>query len=152
MINPGLGASQISAGLGVGRAAGGASFPLWSLSGDHSTQFMAALNALSATQSDTATTFGSLAGTTKWAGGVLAPNGCIYGMPRNSTTVLKIDPTTDTATTFGSLVGTTKWAGGVLAPNGCIYEMPRNSTTVLKLLSSFPVNANFPQSRYVNKF
>ena len=109
MINPGLGASQISAGLGVGRAAGGASFPLWSLSGDHSTQFMAALNALSATQSDTATTFGSLAGTNKWAGGVLAPNGCIYGMPRDS-------------------------------------------TIVLKLLSSFPVDANFPQSRYVNKF
>ncbi len=35
-------------------------------------------------------TFSSLAGTLKWEGGVLAPNGFIYGIPRNSTTVLKM--------------------------------------------------------------
>ena len=36
-------------------------------------------------------TFWSLAGTIKWAGGVLAPNGKIYGIPHNSTTILEID-------------------------------------------------------------
>ena len=40
---------------------------------------------------DTATTIGSLSGTYKWAGGILAPNGMVYGIPYNSTTVLKID-------------------------------------------------------------
>ena len=35
-------------------------------------------------------TFGSLAGAVKWSGGVLAPNGKIYGIPANSTTVLEI--------------------------------------------------------------
>jgi len=82
---------------------------------------------------DTASTFGSLSGTAKWAGGVLAPNGCIYGIPLNSTTVLKIDPATDTASTFGSLSGTDKWFGGVLAPNGYIYGIPYSDTTVLKI-------------------
>ena len=36
-------------------------------------------------------TFGSLFGSSKWAGGVLAPNGKIYGIPCYSTTVLEID-------------------------------------------------------------
>ena len=36
-------------------------------------------------------TFGSFAGSLKWFGGVLAPNGKIYGIPGNSTTVLEID-------------------------------------------------------------
>ena len=51
----------------------------------------------------------------------------IYGIPYNSTSVLKIDPVTDTATTFGSLSGTSKWFGGVLAPNGMIYGIPYDS-------------------------
>lgn len=36
--------------------------------------------------------FSSLPAGNKWHGGVLAPNGKIYGIPRNSTTVLEIDP------------------------------------------------------------
>ncbi|HPP78069.1 hypothetical protein, partial [Methanospirillum sp.] len=47
------------------------------------------------------TTFGSLSGTNKWVGGVLAPNGKIYGIPHDATTVLEIDPVSKTATTFG---------------------------------------------------
>lgn len=40
---------------------------------------------------NTATTFGSLAGGLyKWIGGVLAPNGYIYGIPFASTSVLEI--------------------------------------------------------------
>jgi hypothetical protein len=85
------------------------------------------------------------------ASGVLAPNGCIYGIPHNSETVLKIDPSEDSVTTFGSLSGSRKWYGGVLAPNGCIYGIPHNSETVLKLLSEASVDENFPLSRYVNK-
>ena len=38
-----------------------------------------------------ATTFGSLTGSYKWSGGVLAPNGKIYGIPCYSTTILEID-------------------------------------------------------------
>ena len=38
--------------------------------------------------------FGSLAG--GWIGGVLAPNGKIYGIPNNSTQVLEIDKSTNT--------------------------------------------------------
>ncbi|MCK9557026.1 MAG: DUF2341 domain-containing protein [Candidatus Cloacimonetes bacterium] len=76
-------------------------------------------------------TFGSLSGTTKWHGGVLASNGMIYGIPYSSTSILKIDPTTDTATTFGTVSGS--WHGGVLASNGMIYGIPYNSTTVLKI-------------------
>ena len=40
--------------------------------------------------------FGSLAGPNKWYGGVLAPNGKIYGIPFNSTQVLEIDKSTIT--------------------------------------------------------
>jgi len=75
---------------------------------------------------------GSLAGATQWAGGVLAPNGKIYGIPQNSTSVLVIDPITNTVSTFGSLsADADKWQGGVLAPNGKIYGIPRNSNSVL---------------------
>ena len=79
------------------------------------------------------TTISGLSGSTKWLGGVLAPNGKIYGIPRDSTSVLIIDPVTNTAdtTTIAGLSGTIKWEGGVLAPNGKIYAIPRNSTSVL---------------------
>ncbi len=40
-----------------------------------------------------------LVGQNKWQGGVLAPNGRIYGIPRDSTSVLIIDPATNTADT-----------------------------------------------------
>jgi hypothetical protein len=103
---------------------------------------------------DAVTTFGALgAAAGKWVGGVLAPNGMIYGIPDNSMTVLKIDPTTDTATTFGSLVGATKWMGGVLAPNGMIYGIPYSSATVLKIdPDSAAFCVNVIQSAYLNKF
>ena len=42
-----------------------------------------------------------------WYGGVLAPNGYIYGIPGTANTVLKIDPATDTVTTFGSVSAVT---------------------------------------------
>ena len=104
-------------------------------------------------QSDSITTFGSLsADAYKWIGGVLAPNGCIYGIPFNSTTILKIDTSNNNITTFGSLSAITyKWAGGVLAPNGCIYGIPINSTTILKILSNYIVKNDIVLSRLFNK-
>jgi hypothetical protein len=92
------------------------------------------------------TLFGNLPGTYKWYGGVLAPNGKIYGIPHSSTQVLEIDPETQNITLFGSLSGTAKWIGGVLAPNGKIYGIPFNSTQVfvLQLWSYF--------GPYLNKF
>ncbi len=77
----------------------------------------------------------------KWNGGVLAPNGCIYGVPRNSMTMLKIDTRTnpETATTFGTLTSgheawhIEKWRPGILAPNGSIYMIPSYAKYILKL-------------------
>ena len=69
-----------------------------------------------------------LTGDNKWFGGVLAPNGKIYCVPRSSTSVLIIDPETNTAetTSITGLTGNAKWYGGVLAPNGKIYCVPYN--------------------------
>ena len=73
-------------------------------------------------------------GLSKYLGGTLAPNGVIYGIPFNSTSILKINPEDDTVTTFGSVsTGANKYAGGVLAPNGMIYGIPFNSTSILKI-------------------
>ena len=109
--------------------------------------------ALNAAGTESTSTFGSLSGSDKWIGGVLAPNGMIYGIPLNSTTVLKIDPTTDTVSTFGSLSGTAKWVGGVLAPSGMIYGIPYSSTTVLKIDPDIdtPFSEDVPLSGYFNK-
>ncbi len=68
----------------------------------------------------------------KWWGGVLAPNGKIYGIPYSSASVLVIDParnTTDT-TSIAGLTGEGKWAGGVLA-NDQIWGVPCDSASVL---------------------
>ena len=80
-----------------------------------------------------ASEFGSLSGSLKWNSGVLAPNGKIYAIPYNSSSVLEIDPETKTTSTFGSVSGSDKWNGGVLAPNGKVYGIPRNSETVLEI-------------------
>ena len=67
-----------------------------------------------------------MSGGAKWPGGVLAPNGKIYGIPCESSSVLIIDPVTNTANTTAitGLSGSGKWFGGVLAPNGKIYGIP----------------------------
>jgi hypothetical protein len=69
----------------------------------------------------------------RWGGGVLAPNGKIYGIPNGNNSVLIIDPVTNTAddSTIQVPVGSSKWDGGVLAPNGKIYGIPFNSPSVL---------------------
>jgi len=107
MMGP-LGGAAVGWGLGRSRRRRG--FPDWRANVNNVARFLAAVAALESEQTDDVTTFGSLS--------------------------------TDSF----------KWAGGVLAPNGCIYGIPRASTLVLKLLSTFPVDANFPLHRAVNKF
>ena len=62
------------------------------------------------------------------AGGVLAPNGRIYGIPALSPSILEIDVEEGKVITFGMLSNkgtfSDKWNGGVLAPNGRIYGIP----------------------------
>ena len=73
-----------------------------------------------------------------WRGAVLGPDGKIYGIPTNATSVLKLDPVTRKVTTFGDFgtalapancsgalhCGLEKWIGGVLAPTGKIIGIP----------------------------
>ncbi|MBK7057241.1 MAG: putative Ig domain-containing protein [Leptospiraceae bacterium] len=94
-------------------------------------QAQAALGRSGAETADTSTITGLTGGGGKWQGGVLAPNGKIYGIPANSSSVLIIDPTTNTADTSTITGLTGGWVGGVLAPNGKIYGIPQNSTSVL---------------------
>lgn len=64
----------------------------------------------------------------EWYGGVLAPNGKIYGMPHYSSKVLVIDPLTRTTSFITAQSG---YLGGVLARNGKIYGIPNGSNNVL---------------------
>ena len=68
----------------------------------------------------------------KWFGGIFAKtNGCIYGIPHNTTGVLKIDPHTDTITILGEgqlPEGQWKWHGGLANKDGSkIYGFPNVS-------------------------
>ena len=131
------------------------SYPIWSDNNVAGSKYMTALeNDFTRTFSQTTATFGSVGtGQFKWTGGVLAPNGKIYGIPRTAATVLEIDPVNRTTTEFGSVgTGSEKWMGGVLAPNGKIYGIPLNSTTVLEIGESQIIDNDAVLSRYLNKF
>ena len=73
-----------------------------------------------------------LDGSSKWARGVPAGNGKIYGIPNGAGEVLIVDPTTDTFDRTAMSTGLDggcagacrKWVGGVLAGNGKIYGIP----------------------------
>lgn len=84
----------------------------------------------------------------KWLGGAYGADGCIYGMPSDASSILRIDPhhpdNRAVATTFGNVnvndcnaspsVLLNKWQGGVLSPtDGCVYAVPANANTVLKI-------------------
>ena len=86
---------------------------------------------------------GAGAGTNAWAGGVLAPNGLIYGVPYHATSVLVIDPasnTLDTTTIAGLPVAQHKWHAAVLVPashttgnSSAVYCFPNSHDSVLIL-------------------
>ncbi len=65
-------------------------FPLWSENNVQGKYYITAFGNNLKSFSQTTTLFGSLSGTVKWQGGVLAPDGKIYGIPYNSTQVLEI--------------------------------------------------------------
>ena len=92
------------------------------------------LNIANSMTASTSAMGASLSGSAKWDGGVLGPDGKIYGIPRDSTDILIIDPVSGTATRSAmgaSLSGTSKFIGGALGPDGKIYGIPFNSSTVL---------------------
>ena len=63
-------------------------FPNWEDNNVDGSVFMTALNNyVPQTFNNTINTFGSFSGVRKWAGGVLAPNGKIYGIPYSATQV-----------------------------------------------------------------
>ena len=85
-----------------------------------------------------------IAGKYKWIGGVLAPNGKIYGIPGGATDVLVVDTNNDSVSHIGSFSSVAgKWGGGVLATNGKIYGIPRYSSTILEI---------DPISGFINEF
>jgi len=63
----------------------------------------------------------TLTGSSKWYGGVLGPDGKIYGIPYISTDILIIEPVAGTATisNMGAThTRTNKWKGGEISPDG----------------------------------
>ena len=87
-------------------------------------------NTFSTTTFPTGTITGTGAASSAYTGGVLAPNGKIYFIPRNATTVGVVDPDANTYTTFGTAPGSGAYAGGVLAPNGKIYCVAYQATSI----------------------
>ena len=113
--------------------------------------------------SDTSTLAGLSSEGSKWAGGVLARNGRIYGIPHNATSVLVIDPAAgshhtrrqsmcvcgmDAGTMTTKMTGLgsgLKWWGGVLGPDGMIYCIPFQASSVLV------IDPNTDTSKFIGK-
>ena len=71
-----------------------------------------------------------------WQGTVAAADGCIYGIPRDATSVLRFDPRTQKLSTFGDIPDDNgsyrKYWGGILGQAGrFIYCPPSNAARVL---------------------
>ena len=78
-------------------------------------------------------TLSVIAVTSGYSGGIVAPNGKLYGVPYVSGKFLEIDPATDTASSFGSVSTSVAYSGAVLAPDGHIYMSPYGAGNVLDL-------------------
>lgn len=73
----------------------------------------------------------SLAGASKFSGGVNIPGGIIVGVPSGSTDVLRINTNDDTYSRVGSVTaGAEKFLEGCLAPNGLVYFCPYAASAV----------------------
>ena len=73
----------------------------------------------------------------KWLGGSVGFDGNIYGMPCDSSSILKINVETNECTTFGDTGdGKSKWQGAVLARDGCLYAIPSHGRHVLRINTS----------------
>jgi hypothetical protein len=97
---------------------------------DRPYKFDPALNTTVAIGSD----YGMTPGVSKWDGGVLAPNGKIYGIPFEEPSILVIDPRDDSSYTLPLTgIASRGWIGGALAANGHIYGVPANSDCILDI-------------------
>lgn len=68
----------------------------------------------------------------KWYGGVLAPNGNIYCIPYNSSSLLIINPKLNLVYLTSTIdLSSSKWLGGVFTSNGKIYCCPDSHDSVL---------------------
>lgn len=73
-------------------------------------------------------------GTGKWAGGLQAPSGVIYGVPDGASAVVKIDPSSGAVAFMGRLgLGVGKWRAAALSRSGDIYAVPGTAEGVLKI-------------------
>jgi len=112
-------------------------FPDWFENNVDGNLYLNALSDLTSTgtfDDSTQSTFGNIGtGSSRWIGGVLAPNGDIFCMPLTSSQVLRINTQTNTTTLFGSLSGSFRFVGGALAPNGFIYAAPHVAGYFMKI-------------------
>jgi len=71
----------------------------------------------------------------QYHGGVLAPDGCIYGFPSHAERVLKIDCATGKTSLIGHSLGDQgyKFGGGCVGGDGNIYAFPSDFRAVLKI-------------------
>jgi len=71
----------------------------------------------------------------KWLGGTTGADNCIYGIPSDASSILRIDPRTDEITTMSQTNNDkNKWQGGVLSSkDGCIYAIPSNALHILRI-------------------
>eukprot|EP00986_Skeletonema_menzelii_P003583 scaffold1118_cov150-Skeletonema_menzelii.AAC.29 len=71
----------------------------------------------------------------KWLGGSYGADSCIYGMPSDATSILRIDPFKNEATTFGKVSSTrNKFQGGVLSSvDKCVYAVAADADCILKI-------------------
>lgn len=122
--------------------------------GSNGSSFISYLSTTSSAGSSgpfTTSTISSVIGTNLWSGGVLAPNGFIYAIPRNATNILKIDPINMTTTTIGTLTpGTNLYNGGVLAPNGKIYGIPMSASDILEIDPTTDTVTTFGTGQFTN--
>ena len=68
------------------------------------------------------------------AGGIVAPNGNIYMVPRNQPSIIEYNPTTNISQYVGPDYGglSAKWNGAALGGNGKIYSVPNRFNYVLE--------------------
>jgi len=71
----------------------------------------------------------------QWLGGAYGADGCIYGMPSDATSILRIDPLRNEATTFGKVSERkNKYQGGVLSSvDKCVYAVPADMNNILRI-------------------
>lgn len=71
----------------------------------------------------------------KWLGGSYGADSCIYGMPSDATSILRIDPFKNEATTFGKVSSSrNKFQGGVLSSvDKCVYAVAADADCILKI-------------------